>query len=158
MAYEVSAVEILLDAIPAILIALGTLYAAAKGLRSVLVESDKEQTEAWVTIRDSFSSRVGDLEEQRASDRARIRALEESEGRLIVETRVSNARIADLEREKFLAIDRLTSLETDHQVLAEDHKKVVASLRTYRNGIKVLLNQMKRLGIDPEWTPPDEEI
>lgn len=150
--------EIILQGIPAILIALGTFYAGVKALKAITIEGDKAQAEAWIDIRDSYKDRLDTMEVQSEQDRKRIQQLEAAEQAGLRQLRQAEGRILDLEREKGLSAERQRQTDVRLGALEAEHHRVLESLKLYKNGIKILLAQLKKLNIDPEWTLPEEKI
>ena len=48
------------------------------------------------------------------------------------------------------ANERITTLELEYAALMREHKE-------YKRGVKILVRQLRRHNITPEWTPPGEE-
>lgn len=49
--------------------------------------------------------------------------------------------------------ERMTAIEVEQTKTRTEYEKVRAELKWYRHGVSVLIRQMERLNIAPEWTP-----
>lgn len=136
-----------MEGISGVLIAVGTLFLAWKAVEEVRNKGEENQTQAWVTIRDTYEKRMADLEARGREDRQRIRDLEASEYAVKQQSLLDRQRIQELERVNRETADRLSNLEADHA-------RVVKTLKVYRDGIGLLIAQLRKLGTEPEWTPP----
>lgn len=51
----------------------------------------------------------------------------------------------------------LVEVRTEQARARQEHNRVLAELRRYKHGVEVLIGQLRRLGVDPLWTPDNGE-
>lgn len=76
---------------------------------------------------------------------------------LEIQRQEDDKRINDLRNELRIANERITTLEMEYAALHRDHRALQREHNVYKRGVKILVNQLRRHNITPEWTPPGEE-
>lgn len=132
--------ELNTQAIVGLLMALGTLastggaaYAwwVGRDLRKATsqlrqAEADAGEIGNYATL----SRRIGELEQERASDYQEITTLRNEQA----------------------------ETQADLRQLRSEHTVLQLTLSRYERGVKILIAQLRRLDIEPEWTPEDDEL
>jgi hypothetical protein len=52
---------------------------------------------------------------------------------------------------------RMAGIEAEQTKQRAEHERVLEELRWYRHGVSILIAQLRRLGVEPEWTPAQEK-
>jgi predicted RNase H-like nuclease (RuvC/YqgF family) len=147
----------------AFIVALISLGAGVAGIITALATRRKSRadaagvmTDAALKLIEPLNSRIVELEDYKAKSQK-----EHAEDRRTIERQekeieASNKRIAELERRE---IENRRKQEEDGATIKRQAKEITAlyeKFKEYCIGAKALVGQLRRMGVTPDWTPPEK--
>ena len=123
------------ELIPTLIIIVGAIGAAVKFLLGFL-KNELEERDAQVGERDE---KIDEMEQRIAE--------------LFSDTMTLRERIIKLEHENEVLKAEITKLQAENERLREVVKEQNCILAELNRGIKILIEQVRRMGQEPKWTP-----
>jgi chromosome segregation ATPase len=140
----------------AFIVALTGFVAGVAGIITALATRRKSQSDVIAALTDStikliepLNKQIAELQKEQAESRKTIQRQEK-------EIIASRERIAELERREIESRRKQAEDSTTIQRQAQEISSLYNKFKEYCIGAKALVGQLRRMGVTPDWTPPEK--